>query len=102
MNLLPRLLELLRTPLFGWPVSGHRVPDEGLAPTPDLPVNNPSPSMLRAYLAAARHRRAPHLWPLPEPPIPLADAFALNLVRAYVTAEDAGTRRPASPARRAW
>ncbi|MFI1728167.1 hypothetical protein ACH40E_02790 [Streptomyces acidicola] len=48
-----------------------------------------------AILAAARHRRAPHVWPAPRDPAIGA------LVRVYVLAEDERVRALASPPREA-
>ncbi|MGW0705194.1 hypothetical protein ACWD4G_04340 [Streptomyces sp. NPDC002643] len=102
MNLVPRLRELMRALLFGRRGIGHPGLSVHANFGPNFPIRHAPCGVWGAVLARARIRRAPHLWALPEAPAPMADAFALDLVRAYVVREDEQTRRPASPVRRAW
>lgn len=67
----------------------------------DLPVHHPSPEMWGAILAGARRRRAPHLWPCPQPPAVEDHSIARALVRAYVLPKDERTLALSSSAREA-
>ncbi|MGW0819898.1 hypothetical protein [Streptomyces sp. NPDC002845] len=79
MTLVPRLLEWVRTLLFGPPVSGR--PASSAAPETgrSLSVRCPSPQYWGIVLGQARRRRAPHLWP---PAV--EDNPVVGLVRLYV------------------
>ncbi|WP_229914072.1 hypothetical protein [Streptomyces capitiformicae] len=91
----------MRALLFGPPKSGRSscrtAPEAGRT----APFPYPSPGMWGAILAAARRRRAPHLWPSSELPAAEDDFITGLLVRAYVWPEDERTRCLASPLRAA-
>ncbi|MGW0826918.1 hypothetical protein [Streptomyces sp. NPDC002845] len=102
MHYVSQALEWVRTLLFGAHSPGEStrtisVPASG--PHPTTPC--PSPEMWGAILAGARRRRAPRLWPFPEPPAFLTDAVTGALVRAYVLPEDERIRVLAYSAREA-
>ncbi|MEI5520641.1 hypothetical protein WB388_08505 [Streptomyces brasiliscabiei] len=96
MNLVSRQLARVRAFVSGLTGSRRR---DGRPADPNPPVRNSRLARSHALLAAARHRRAPHLWPAPA--LAVDDAPYGALVRAYVLLADEATR-PASAARRAW
>ena len=92
MHLLPRALKNVRTHPFGLREADSAdltgsAPKSGSCPAEDRPL----PHTWAEILAAARHRRAPHLWPAPQDPAIGA------LVRAYVLSDDEHTQALASP-----
>jgi hypothetical protein len=93
MPLLPQALKRART-LLSEPPESSRVP-----PTAPASEARPSPQQWATMLAGARHRRAPHAWPSPEPPAVPPEPIDGTLVRAYVLAEDEPRRILTSPAR---
>ena len=91
MNLVQRLLELVRTLLFGLPESGRQTPDADQEDGSSMTVRNPSPEMWGAILIhARRHRtRRQRLAPAPARDIELG---AATPVRAYVLPPDGWAR----------
>ncbi|TQE27842.1 hypothetical protein [Streptomyces ipomoeae] len=102
MHLVSHALAWVRALLFGPPECGRGTRCTGPEAGRTTPVPYPSPGMWGATLAAARRRRAPHLWPSPELPAIEDDSINDALVRAYVLHEDEQTLCLASPLRRAW
>ncbi len=96
MNLVPRLLQRVRTLLSRSPGPSYTTPTPDSGPHPA--EGYPSSQAWAAVLAAARHRRAPHLWPAPytqptpQPLTPENTPLIGALVRAYVLTQDERTR----------
>jgi hypothetical protein len=83
MNLVPRLLEQIRTLLFGAPVSSRPTPDADREDGSSVIVRDPSPEMWAAILIHARRRRA-RLQGLVPAPARDIEPGADSPVRAYV------------------